>query len=84
MKKSLVDNQCKGGALDGSEQDQDGSWDPKGHYEELCGRTYTSALGALCLEVYYRYLPIYEGGGPGPPPPPPTSPPPKDPGDNEF
>ncbi|HOX08734.1 MAG TPA: terpene cyclase/mutase family protein [Planctomycetota bacterium] len=59
MKKTLVDNQCKGGPMDGSANDKDGSWDPKGHYEEQCGRIYTTALGALCLEVYYRYLPMY-------------------------
>jgi hypothetical protein len=59
MKKTLVDNQCKGGPMDGTAQDTDGSWDPKGHYEEQCGRIFTTALGALCLEVYYRYLPMY-------------------------
>jgi len=58
MKKSLVDNQCKGGPLDGSEQDKDGSWDAdKGCWN--CGRVFSTALGALCLEVYYRYLPMY-------------------------
>ena len=51
--------------MDGSDRDVDGSWD----YEKdpyggkiswsRCGRVYTTALGALCLEVYYRYLPMY-------------------------
>jgi hypothetical protein len=59
MKKTMVDNQRKGGLMDGSAQDTDGSWDPLGHYEKQCGRIYTTALGALCLEVYYRYLPMY-------------------------
>ena len=58
MKKSLVDNQCKGGPMDGSEQDKDGSWDADlGCWN--CGRVFSTALGALCLEVYYRYLPMY-------------------------
>ncbi len=36
--------------------DNAGSWDPKGdHWAERAGRVYTTALGALCLEVYYRY-----------------------------
>lgn len=42
------------------EGDLAGSWDPDhdvwgGHG----GRVYTTALGALCLEVYYRFLPLY-------------------------
>lgn len=33
-----------------------GSWDPVGDaHAESGGRVYTTALGALCLEVYYRY-----------------------------
>ncbi len=33
-----------------------GSWDPKGdRWGKAAGRVYTTALGALCLEVYYRY-----------------------------
>jgi hypothetical protein len=60
LKPTLVDNQRKGGPLDGSERDVDGSWDyERDSYGRKCGRTYTTALGALCLEVYYRYLPMY-------------------------
>jgi hypothetical protein len=45
----LLDNQQKDG-------DNAGSWDPKGdHWAAQPGRAYTTALGALCLEVYYRY-----------------------------
>jgi hypothetical protein len=53
MKKVLLDNQRKGGA-------EDGSWDPKCYYgSRFGGRVYSTALGALTLEVYYRYLPLY-------------------------
>ena len=48
MKKALGENQRKGG-------DDDGSWDPVGAYSEYWGRVGQTALGALCLEVYYRY-----------------------------
>jgi hypothetical protein len=45
----LVENQCRQG-------DNAGSWDPKGdQWGQQPGRVYTTALGALCLEVYYRY-----------------------------
>jgi len=48
LKKVLVDNQRK-------DNDQRGSWDPLSSWEKKAGRAYTTALGALCLEVYYRY-----------------------------
>jgi len=54
MRDMLIQNQRRGG-------DEDGSWDFAG--DELGaregGRVYTTALGALCLEIYYRYLPMY-------------------------
>jgi hypothetical protein len=38
------------------EGDNAGSWDPvKDRWGKAGGRVYTTALGALCLEVYYRY-----------------------------
>jgi hypothetical protein len=49
LKGALVPNQRKGG-------DENGSWDPLGTYSECWGRVGSTALGALCLEVYYRYL----------------------------
>lgn len=56
MSKTLVDNQRKGGPLDGSLQDVDGSWDCEGDFwGKNLGRTYTTAMAAFCLEVYYRY-----------------------------
>jgi hypothetical protein len=63
LKPTLIGNQRKGGPMNGSAQDVDGSWDyekdPYGGGKKNCGRVYTTALGALCLEVYYRYLPMY-------------------------
>lgn len=50
LRSMLVDNQKKDGAARGS-------WEPAG---TLSGRAVAaSALGALCMEVYYRYLPMY-------------------------
>ncbi len=53
MRDMLIDNQRKGG-------DEDGSWDPQGGSYKGGGRVWSTAVGALCLEVYYRYLPIYK------------------------
>ena len=51
MKPALIEGQVKGGA-------DDGSWDPKGAAHS--GRVMSTALAVLCLEVYYRYLPLYK------------------------
>jgi hypothetical protein len=59
LKKALLPHQRKGGPLDGSLNDVDGSWDTLGSTDKKGGRVYTTALGALSLEVYYRYLPMY-------------------------
>ena len=49
IRNVLVEHQSRQG-------DNAGSWDPKGaSYGGQGGRVYTTALGALCLEVYYRY-----------------------------
>ncbi len=63
LRDMLCENQRKADKdhpMDGTEKDVDGSWDP------VCsaggvrgGRVYSTAVGALCLEVYYRYLPMY-------------------------
>lgn len=37
-----------------------GSWDPVCHLGQRGGRIYSTAAGALCLEVYYRFLPVYK------------------------
>ena len=55
MKTTLVDLQRKGG-------DDDGSWDPENTpgggnaWGAMWGRVGQTALSALCLEVYYRYM----------------------------
>lgn len=46
-------------SLQRTEGDLNGSWDPDPVWGGHGGRVYSTALGALCLEVYYRYLPIY-------------------------
>jgi hypothetical protein len=37
-----------------------GSWDPDPVWGRCGGRVYSTSLCTLCLEVYYRYLPLYE------------------------
>ncbi|MEX2606164.1 MAG: hypothetical protein WD708_02365 [Kiritimatiellia bacterium] len=39
-----------------------GSWAARGRYDNRMGRIVSTALATLCLEVYYRYLPMYSGG----------------------
>ncbi len=36
-----------------------GSWDPDPVWGRCGGRVYSTSLCTLCLEVYYRYLPLY-------------------------
>jgi hypothetical protein len=40
--------------------DAAGSWDPDDVWGGYGGRIYSTALAALCLEVYYRYLPAHD------------------------
>jgi hypothetical protein len=49
MKEMLLPNQRKDG-------DFAGSWDCLSDWEKKCGRAYSTAMGALSLEVYYRYM----------------------------
>lgn len=39
-----------------------GSWDPKAPWGPYGGRVFSTALSTLCLEVYYRFLPLYQIG----------------------
>ena len=52
LQQTLVASQQKRGSLAGS-------WDPDPVWGGYGGRVYSTALAALCLEVYYRFLPLY-------------------------
>ena len=53
MKATLLSLQVKSGT-------DEGSWEPNGLWAGYGGRTYSTAMAALTLEVYYRYLPVYD------------------------
>ncbi|MHB8901593.1 MAG: prenyltransferase/squalene oxidase repeat-containing protein [Thermoguttaceae bacterium] len=36
-----------------------GSWDPNTVWGGYGGRVYTTAVATLCLEIYYRFMPLY-------------------------
>ena len=57
MITSLTETQRQGNI------DEDGSWDPIGEWGIAGGRVYSTALGAMTLEVYYRFRRAQEGVG---------------------
>ncbi len=52
LQRKLTASQRNSGALAGS-------WDPDTVWGGYGGRVYSTALATLCLEVYYRFLPLY-------------------------
>jgi hypothetical protein len=54
--KSLQHSLLRSQRHDGKFQ---GSWDPDRVWGAYGGRVYSTALSTLCLEVYYRFLPLY-------------------------
>jgi hypothetical protein len=54
LQKNLLSTQRGDGPLAGS-------WDPDPVWGGCGGRVYSTAMSALCLEVYYRFLPLYVG-----------------------
>ncbi len=61
MRKQLIESQIKAGCASGS-------WDSAGHnHGESGGRIMVTSLNCLTLEVYYRYLPLYQLDGRKPP-----------------
>jgi hypothetical protein len=56
MKKSLLSSQRRGGC-------EDGSWDAIGTSAIRAGRVYSTAMGAMTLEVYYRFARTKAGLG---------------------
>ena len=61
MQRALVDTQRAEYKDDSPEVD--GSWDPIGEWGISGGRVYATALGAMTLEVYYRFERQQEGIG---------------------
>lgn len=54
MRDILVSEQLKTGL-------NAGSWEPRDRWGGSGGRIYSTAMATMCLEVYYRYLPLYQG-----------------------
>jgi hypothetical protein len=54
---ALRDNLVADQRTDG---DYAGSWNPRFPWGDYGGRVFSTAVSTLCLEVYYRFLPLYQ------------------------
>lgn len=59
LQSTLVESQRKSGHAAGS-------WDPRDPWSAYGGRLYATTFSVLSLEIYYRFLPLYQVGGGGP------------------
>jgi hypothetical protein len=57
MQEALLNSQRQGNI------DEDGSWDPIDEWGVAGGRVYSTAIGAMTLEVYYRFRRAQQGIG---------------------
>jgi hypothetical protein len=57
MTKELLEHQCQ--LAKGCAPKDDGSWPPEFGNDHRSGRVWTTAVGALIMEVYYRYTPMF-------------------------
>ncbi len=55
--RALRDNLVADQRTDG---DFAGSWNPRSPWGDYGGRVFSTAISTLCLEVYYRFLPLYQ------------------------
>ena len=55
--QALRDNLVADQRTDG---DFAGSWNPRSPWGDYGGRVFSTAVSTLCLEVYYRFLPLYQ------------------------
>ncbi len=55
--QALRDNLVADQRTDG---DFAGSWNPRAPWGDYGGRVFSTAVSTLCLEVYYRFLPLYQ------------------------
>jgi hypothetical protein len=62
MIKALLGSQRKLDLKDGTTC-EDGSWDPIDEWGTAGGRVYSTALGAMTFEVYYRFTRTQQGEG---------------------
>ena len=56
---ALDKSSSQGSKTQRNDGDLAGSWDPDRRWGAHGGRVFATALCTLCLEVYYRYLPMY-------------------------